>query len=325
MFAPRSITVFKGISRLAYSTLRISRLQAWALVALLTAFAAVGDLVSGKDIWFGPVYLFVLCVATWLLGWAVGHGVGIFCMILTFIINGASLYPYATSAFSLDLVMRFVAMSIILSAIAAVRGAYMREWWLARIDSMTGALNRQAFFEFGELMCDVGSWRVMLFADLDGFKAINDGEGHAVGDQCLKDFARSIRASIRKADIFARMGGDEFVIFMSVKGKATGPAVAERLHRVMNSVPSPAQRDLRSSVGALIIPPGRASLDDLVRQADDLMYSAKAIGAGLRIGDAHTTASTTSKARARAAPRPTILFDAPTPSFTYERRASPLP
>ena len=44
------------------------------------------------------------------------------CMILTFIINGASLYPYATSAFSLDLVMRFVAMSIILSAIAAVRG-----------------------------------------------------------------------------------------------------------------------------------------------------------------------------------------------------------
>lgn len=322
MLAPRSINVFKGISRLAYATLRISRLQAWALVALLTAFAAIGDLVTGKDIWFGPIYLFVLCVATWLLGWGVGHGVGIFCMILTFIINGASLYPYATSAFSLDLLMRFVAMSIILSAIAAVRGAYMREWWLARIDSMTGALNRQAFFEFGELMCDAGSWRVMLFADLDGFKAINDGEGHAVGDQCLKDFARSIRASIRKADIFARMGGDEFVIFMSVKDKTAGPAVAERLHRVMNAVPSPAQRDLRSSVGALIVPPGKASLDDLVRQADDLMYSAKSIGAGLRIGDADTTASTTSKARARATPRPTILFDAPTPNFAYERRAS---
>lgn len=322
MLPPRSINIFKGISRLAYATLRVSRATAWGLTSSLVALATIGDLLTGNEIWFGPVYLFVLCIATWLLGWGVGHAIGILCMIVAFIINGASLYPYASSALSLDLALRFVAMSIILSAIAAVRGAYMREWWLARIEPMTGALNRQAFFEFGEIICGTRDWRLLMFADLDGFKAINDGLGHAAGDQCLKHFAATVRASIRKDDLFARMGGDEFIVFMAVKDEAAGPAVAARLHEAMNNAPSTIEGGVKCSVGALVVPPCDATLDDLVRQADALMYRAKARGACLEIGQADPLVPQKSAGRARKVRRPTLLADAPVPKFPYERRAS---
>lgn len=283
---PLPLNVVSSMSRLAYTSLRIGGSTAWSLIFVLVAFAAIGDLLTGKDIWFGPIYLFILCMATWLLGWVIGHGIGIFCMLLSFVINGAVLYPYATSVFSLDLMLRFIAMSIVLSAIAAVRGAYMREWWLARIEPMTGTLNRQAFFEFADINFSSHDWRVLMYADLDCFKSINDCHGHAAGDECLRDFARAVRSSVGKESIFARMGGDEFIVLMAVEDEAAFLRVAARLHSVMNKIPTRFEGDLRCSVGALLVPPGEALLDDLVRQADALMYKAKSKGAALHTGQA---------------------------------------
>jgi hypothetical protein len=68
-------------------------------------------------------------------------------MVLTFAINGSNLYPYTGASSAWNLALRFVAISLIIAVIAGVRRAYVREWWLARTDILTGALNRQAFFE----------------------------------------------------------------------------------------------------------------------------------------------------------------------------------
>lgn len=322
MMWPTPSPISASVSRLAYTTLRITRLAAWSLLFSLVSIAALADLLTGSAIWFGPVYLFILCIATWLLGWLIGHSAGIFCMLLTFIINGATLYPYGTSVLSFDFALRFAAMSIVLSAIAAARGAYIREWWLARIEPMTGALNRQAFFEFGDVSYCARDWRVLLFADLDGFKAINDSSGHAAGDECLRRFARAVRLSIGRDDIFARMGGDEFVLLKAVKDEASASFVATRLHAVMNTVPCSIEGGIRCSVGALLVPPGDISLDDMIRQADALMYKAKAKGGALYIGQAKFGAAPRSCGGARRTPRPTILFDSLTPNIHYERSAS---
>jgi diguanylate cyclase (GGDEF)-like protein len=282
---------------------RISAPQAWMVSLLLVDLAAIADVLTGTALWFGPIYLLVISITTWSLGWRAGHVTGISCMALTFTLNGTSLYPYTGSDLAWNLALRFTAVSLVVTVIAGARRAYLREWWLARIDILTGALNRQAFFELGETLSASSRWRLLLYADLDGLKAINDGRGHAAGDDCLKTFAATIRRAIRRNDLFARVGGDEFLVFMAVKDEAAAASTAARLHRTINAPPGGHGRTVRCSVGALLVPPGPMEIDELVRQADDLMYRAKQRGACLEIECAAQCGRPATAGRARAVPR----------------------
>lgn len=299
---------------------RIRPALAWLLVLLCVDLAAIGDLVTGPDLWFGPVYLAVICLATWSLGWAGGQAVGVGCMLLTLAINGRALYPYGASDFGYNLAMRLLAVSIVIVIIAGVRRAYVREWWLARTDALTGALNRQAFFELGGALAGSCTWRVLLYADLDGLKAINDSEGHAMGDACLKGYAAAVRRIIRRDDMFARVGGDEFLIFMAVKSEAAARSVAARLHAAMNGIPAASGGNLRCSVGALLVPPGRLSIDELVRRADNLMYAAKLRSACLEIAVASDVDAAGTVGRARYFSRTPAVVSATERRFPEERR-----
>jgi diguanylate cyclase (GGDEF)-like protein len=273
----------RPVPRLFDRLVRLQPAQVWLLVLFAVDVAVMLDLLTGPDVWFGPVYLLVICVTTWSLGWKAGQLVGTACMGLTFAINGLSLYPYGNAEFVWNLVMRFGAISVVVAVIAAVRRAYVREWWLARTDTLTGALNRQAFFELAQTAFDPHGWRLLIYADLDGLKQVNDNLGHAAGDACLRAYGGAVRKMIRRNDIFARVGGDEFIIFMSVKDEAAARVVAARLHSGMNCIPAESG-NLNCSVGGLVVPPGRASVDDLVRSADNLMYDAKLRGACLQLG-----------------------------------------
>lgn len=300
---------------------RLTPAQAWLAILLVADLTAIGDLLTGFDLWFGPVYLLVISLATWTLGWRWGQGVGLGCMLLTLALNGPTLYPYTGVALGWNAIARLGAMSLVVAVIAGARGAYLREWWLARTDILTGALNRQAFFELGDELSAVSRWRLLLYADLDGLKAVNDRRGHAAGDECLKTYAAAVRKAIRREDLFARVGGDEFLVFMAVKDEAAARSVAGRLHGAMNAVPGELGTALRCSVGALLIPPGAVSLDALVRQADDLMYCAKQRGAGLEAEHAADCgAAAAATGRARATYRAPLAFAAPSARSLGERR-----
>lgn len=282
---------------------RLPRPRAWLLTLLCVDLAALADIASGPTVWVGPVYLFVICLAAWSLGWRAGQAVGIGCMALTLAINGMSLYPHGSASLAANFAMRFAAVSIVVALIGAMRRAYLREWHLARTDALTGAFNRQAFFELGAELCARQGWKLMIYADLDGLKRINDSQGHEAGDASLRTFAARIRKSIRRDDLFARVGGDEFIAFMAVRGDAAARAVAARLHDLANA---PEPRDgmrLRCSIGALAIPPGEWSLDALVRLADDLMYRAKLRGACLELAIAGWDGRAAPLGRARLEPR----------------------
>lgn len=311
-----------AISRAFHRLLRMGTAHAWMLVLLCADLTALVDAASGTELWLGPAYLFVICLAAWSLGWVGGQVAGVGCMVLTFAINGMSLYPYNAADLALNLAMRFGAVSLIIAVIAGARRAYLREWWLARTDALTGALNRQAFFELGNALAGSCCWRVLLYADLDGLKAINDGEGHATGDACLKTFAAAVRKAIRRGDMFARVGGDEFLIFMAVKDEASAKSVAARLHRAMNAIPAPDGGNLQCSVGTVVVPPGRLSIDELVRRGDDLMYRAKLRGACLEIAVASDIAIANPRGRARGAYRPIAAPSSAGPKVSAERRAS---
>jgi diguanylate cyclase (GGDEF)-like protein len=278
---------------------RLAPAQAWILVLFGADVAILGDLFTGPDVWFGPAYLLIICLTTWCLGWPAGQALALGCMIATLAINGAALYPFGSGNLTSNLALRFMAISTIIAVIAGSRRAFIREWWLARTDPLTGALNRQAFFELGTPLAKLPQWRLMIYADLDGLKQINDARGHSAGDSALKAYSLAARRAIRRDDLFARVGGDEFLIFMAVKNEASAQSVAARLHSAMNSASDADGTPIRCSLGALVVPPGRMEIDELVRRADNLMYQAKLRGAGLQVGAAPVGATQPNSGRAR--------------------------
>jgi len=294
--------------------------QSWILILLCADLAALGDAVTGPDVWFGPVYLLVICLATWCRGWRVGVATGFGCMALTQMINGAALYPFAHVAWASNLVARVGAIIAIIMVISGSRGVYIREWWMARTDPLTGAFNRKALFELGEELAGEACWRLLAYADLDGLKKINDVHGHEAGDRSIVAFATTVRRAIRRTDLFARVGGDEFVIFMSVRDREAAEAVAARLHGRMNCPPAGGNHPLRCSLGALVVPPGAMKMDDLLRAADNLMYEAKERGAGLQVREAEGHRSMAAKGRARKSARMPNVGPAPISEHAIDRR-----
>ncbi len=155
-------------------------------------------------------------------------------------------------------------------------------------DELTGLPNR------GKLMDDLssslnrldGSSKLaVLFCDLDGFKDINDGLGHDVGDQVLIAVAKRLRQRCRSADVVARFGGDEFVVVLSINDAAQAIAMADRIVEVLAEpiVVGSAEVAPGVSVGITVVdaPPDEENpVGTLLRDADTAMYHAKGRGRG---------------------------------------------
>lgn len=119
--------------------------HAWVFVLLCLDLAVLGDLITGRTLWFGPGYLLVMCLAAWCLGCRAGFAIGFGCTALTFAVNGVALYPNGTVDLVWNFIARFVAIGIVIVVVAGSRRAYLREWWLARRDPLTGAFQPSGF------------------------------------------------------------------------------------------------------------------------------------------------------------------------------------
>jgi diguanylate cyclase (GGDEF)-like protein/PAS domain S-box-containing protein len=156
----------------------------------------------------------------------------------------------------------------------------------ADVDPLTGALTRRAFFAALDRMLAQGDNTVLsvFFADLDGFKAINDRLGHAAGDAVLVDTVSRIRACASAGDIIGRLGGDEIVIVTRSATQAIAREFAERVLASVSSVSLADASDVRLSVSIGIAMTmcraGSQSSDELLSRADGAMYEAKREGGG---------------------------------------------
>lgn len=156
---------------------------------------------------------------------------------------------------------------------------------LATRDHLTGVLNRRAFLERAADLHE--RWRggtiiyTLMMLDLDHFKQVNDSFGHDVGDDALRDFAGLCGATLRRQDLFARWGGEEFVAMLPGTNVSAATAVAERIRARTSRYRAAPSGSIahRQTVSIGIAGPTRgASLDDVLRDADRALYAAKSQG-----------------------------------------------
>lgn len=302
--------------RLLACATRIPRRRAWAIVALILVVTGLLDRSTASEAWWGPMYLLVICLATWTLGGTGGFAIGFACAGIATLANGIDLYPAGPVAFIWNLAMRVLAVAIIVVLIGSARRSYDREWRRARTDALTGALNKDGFFEMTADERWKDQWGVLGYIDLDGLKPINDRYGHAAGDDVLRAFTRSVQKCIRATDVFARVGGDEFLVYQVVRSEEEAYHLARDLHARMNGIQTALGLVVKCSMGAVVIEPQSSRPTEAdVDLADLLMYDAKRKGAGLciatRSGLADDTVPAALPPRRPACPDPQDAKGAP--------------
>ena len=151
----------------------------------------------------------------------------------------------------------------------------------ARLDGLTGLPLRGLFNEqAGQRLatCPPGQGLGLLFIDLDGFKALNDSQGHEAGDRALAAVGALLRQLLRPEDLAARLGGDEFVVALVAPQAQLRENCARVAQRLVDSLPA-AVPGLACSVGIALAVPDEA-LPEVLSRADQAMLAAKRSGKG---------------------------------------------
>jgi len=152
---------------------------------------------------------------------------------------------------------------------------------LLLLDHLTGLYNRRGFNLIAEQSHKdarrAGTDQVVSFIDADGLKQVNDEHGHHAGDELLRSLAFVLRHTFREADVIARLGGDEFCVLGTVQANTQG--IVQRLSSAIAKFNEEAALrgfELKASCGiSAWSAQSRLSLDEVIRQADEAMYSAK--------------------------------------------------
>lgn len=152
---------------------------------------------------------------------------------------------------------------------------------LSLTDELTGLNNRRGFNLAAGPALDTGRSQghssMLAFLDVDGLKSVNDAEGHDAGDALIRDIATTLQSAVRPFDILARMGGDEFCLLIVDSGDDASrlkSRIGDAFRRFNES--SDRSYQLSASIGVVHTPPSDdRTLDDLIKRADELMYSDK--------------------------------------------------
>jgi diguanylate cyclase (GGDEF)-like protein len=167
------------------------------------------------------------------------------------------------------------------SDVTNARAADARNAYQARHDELTGLANRTCFMDAVWSACEragtSGKSCALLSLDLDGFKRVNDALGHPVGDELLRAIGRRLVSVVREPDMVFRLGGDEFAVLHFDCKIESAAALAARIVETLGKPFSfhEAEIAVSASVGIALTPGNGEQADDLVRNADLALYTAK--------------------------------------------------
>jgi len=258
---------------------RVSKPIWLGLGLLLLGGIAFLDYSTGVEYSFSWFYLLPIS----LISWTISERFGLVFAILSSgvwiavdILSGnrtANLFAYAWNATAR---LGFFLLPVFM---IRLNRAMQHERILARTDFLTGVLNMRYFRELTQMEVN-RSFRykrtfTIAFIDVDNFKTINDTFGHATGDTVLRAIATNIKMHLRKTDMVARVGGDEFVVLLTETGQQTAPIAFSKMQRALAKEMEENGWAITFSIGVLTLTAPTISVDEMLGRADQLMYVVK--------------------------------------------------
>ena len=263
----------------------VKRNSPTALYLALVLVALVGflDYATSFEASLSFLYLIPIVLATWYANGKAGYVVTFVC-VLTFILSNWT----AGETYSREIIRYWNGFThlaifvLVIWLLQEFKRALAHERMLSQTDHLTGIANSREFYQQvnAELQRANRSKRpiTMAYIDLDGFKQVNDRLGHRAGDALLRTVAKVFQSTIRRTDTVARLGGDEFAILLPNTGLAGAHCILRRLQTAFLRRMEESQTRVTLSAGVISFTTLPDSVDEMIHQADTLMYQAKARG-----------------------------------------------
>lgn len=257
--------------------------QSLILIGSILIVVLIGylDNITGEEISFYVYYAIPISLCSWFVSLRAGIIVAVASALAWYIVDIQEM-PASAALHYWNICVRltfFTAMAVILNKLQLT---LEREKELASKDTLTGLSNRRAFFETADMEIKrarrYGRPLTIAYMDLDSFKDVNDRKGHEEGDRLLQSVAESLRRCTRATDAVARIGGDEFVVLLPETGEEAAFAAVQKFHQEILQIMREHHWPVTLSIGALTFKDAPESVDEMVRSADHLMYSAKKSG-----------------------------------------------
>lgn len=267
-----------------HATKRLDTRWRWHLTMWVDQFATSFAILADPAV-ISPGFLAYLMV---ILGNGMRYGLRLFAeavigsLACALLVIGLRLYDYldAVSVSAAFFLLFFVIIVLYSYSLTANIEKGRRRLESERdLDHLTGLLNRRALHERAERLLqrpESGNEPlVVLFADLDRFKAVNDNHGHHVGDRVLTEVGRMLACAVRDTDLAARYGGDEFLLILRDTNLAEAGALAERLQHTLAEWSRCQNVDLSFSIGLGQYPDHGSDLKTVIERVDQAMYRSK--------------------------------------------------
>lgn len=264
----------------------LSRLPGWIVFVFgLLLVAAVGflDWETGWEFSIAALYLLPISLVAWVVGRWSALVIAVLSALTWYYADHRSGHVYGDPADAYwNLAMEIATFCTIAVTVSALHNRFDAEVAAARTDELTGLPNRRAFMEVAsaeaERLKRYGGAATVACLDLDGFKSVNDRDGHAAGDRLLARVAAEIRSGLRSTDIVARVGGDEFYLLFPETWAVEADALLSRVWAGLQRFMREQGWTVTSSIGVVTFEGPPENVDEMMKLADRLMYAAKKSG-----------------------------------------------
>jgi diguanylate cyclase (GGDEF)-like protein len=253
----------------------------WVSVGFAFVFMlGIIDYFTGYEVSFSLFYLIPIFTVVWFTDGRMGLLLSSASALVWFIADYSAGLTYShPSVYIWNTIIRLGFFSVVSILGSNLKKSYKLNLELVRSDYVTGAVSIRYFYELAQI--EISRFQryhrsfALAYIDLDDFKSINDRLGHSVGDRVLRVVTDSIRQQIRPSDTLARLGGDEFALLMPETSEDAAKLVISRLHSSLANEMLKNGWMVTFSVGVVICNETPKSVDDMVKIADDTMYSVK--------------------------------------------------
>lgn len=255
-----------------------------AIGLVATALIALGDYFATSELLeFSVFFLLPTCFFTWFLSRRAGLIASLASGVIIAAVNHRSPVYLSHGQIAYWNALVWMLFFLLITFIFAdLKSLHLRQRQLARVDTLTQAATRLAFYEFAtdEINRVRRSNQPMTLAylDVDSFKEINDQHGHSAGDSVLITVAQCIQANIRRTDMLARMGGDEFALLLPNTHRDAANRLLQNMLRVLTTTMERNEWAITFSIGAITFLEAPESVEDMVRRTDAILYAVKRNG-----------------------------------------------